>query len=1091
MNKIKKLFIITLLFMLILLANQQVFASNIANSLTKTEYSEDFKTWLELSDEEKQKVLMPRMYDIPNTKVEYKNPFFQSRMLRSSLSSKYSLKDVIANNIIVRNQQETGSCWAFAALSSLETNLALQNYKNGVNTSKVYDFSERHMEYANTRTFANGKINEMGYNREIGAGGDYYLSASYLTNGLGAVEESSMPFKNDENLIDISELNKTVTSQVYDTRNFPSYYSSDDKSEVKEHIKNYGSVYAGVHGASLFTGDCYNNDTGAIYCSSSIFYPSDHAVAIIGWDDNYSVENFNEASRPKSNGAWIIKNSWGERMEYNLAELKEEIFNTYKQQCIAQGWTDATLIPNEFIEQAGYTIEGDIAYIKIGDNGIMYVSYEDANINKTLWGIIKSADTTDYDNIYQYDVYFAANQLTWSQSEIMLCNTFNKQTTGTEYLTQVGIYAPETYTCRVYVNPNGTSKAKSDLQLVSLKAGESETFDAGYHTLEFAEPIEIKSNSFAVVVEIASASYNIDFLMESKVDGVDTFDVVEVETGKCFFAGGHDLDTAEWIDLGQISQVYPSLANGDSTIKAFTISNIVDDSLKNIKITTPPTKTLYFEGDNFDATGMVVTAYYNNDTSTVLDSSSYSISNGSNLKTSQTSVTISYEDKHVEQPITVEKNSVTNIAIKTPPTKTEYKEGQNFDKTGMVVEITRKDGTTQTIADYTIENGNNLKNGQTSVTISYEGKSVEQPITVLANPLVEIKVDKAPTKTKYVVGQNFDKTGMVVLGIYQDETSTEITDYTIENGTNLTKEQTSVTINYQGKTTTQEIIVEEKTITGITINEKPSKLTYIQNKEDLDLTDGSLKITYNDGTTENILMTSEEIVATGFSNKNLGKIIITLKYQTKTVELEVEIIAEEVEEKAENSNLDNIKCNVIGVKASYSSDDTENNYTLMEVEINGIVKNLNNDKLEYYYYLSTRQNEENITDWTKITESQNDDDKLQFTIDSRNISNYEDISNENVLYIYIKEVAIKGGNQSVDISKAISVESHVEIDLDNSEKGNANSSNNDTDISDNTIAVGKLPQTGVQAAIVVAILVTLVIGIIVYHRYRNLSKYVK
>ena len=777
--------------------------------------------------------------------------------------------------------------------------------------------------------------------------------------------------------------------------------------------------------------------------------------------------------------------------------MKEYIFKNFPTECANYGWTTAEQIPDEIaIENFtswGYTIEDNVAVLKIGDNGIMYVSYEDANINETLWGIIKSADTIDYENIYQYDTYFPVGGVIYDGSEIMLCNIFEKQTTGTEYLTQVSLYAPETYTCRVYVNPNGTSRAKSDLQLVSLAAGESETFDAGYHTLEFAEPIEITANSFVVVVEITGTySDSTTVLLESKIDGVTAFDAVSVENGKCFIAGGHDLDSCQWIDLGQLTQINSSLADGDNTIKAFTVSKIVDDSLKNIEITTPPTKTSYLEGDNFDATGMVVTAYYNNDTSNVLDSSSYSISNGSNLKLGQTSVTITYEDKSVEQPITVEENSVTNITIKTPPTKTEYKEGQNFDKTGMVVEITRKDGTTETITDYTIENGDNLKNGQTSVTISYEGKTVEQSITVIPNPLMEIKVDKAPNKTNYVVGQNFDKTGMVIVGIYQDETSIEITDYTIENGTNLTKEQTSVTISYQEKTTTQAITVEEKAITEIAINENPSKLTYIQNKEDLDLTGGSLKITYNDETTENISMTSEEITVTGFSNKDLGKITLTLTYQTKTVELEVEIIAEEVEEKAENSNFDNAKGDIKKVKAYYFSDDLQNDYILIELEVNSIIRNLNNDNLEYYYYLSTKQNEENITDWTKITESQNSSDKLQFTIDSKDITNYNEISNENVLYLYIKEVAIKGGNQSVAISKAITLESDVEVEtyLDNV-KYDKNTTNTPDNTGDNTVSSEKLPNTGTKVKILMAIIVILGVGVFLYKKYKDLSEYVK
>ena len=81
----------------------------------------------------------------------------------------------------------------------------------------------------------------------------------------------------------------------------------------------------------------------------------------------------------------------------------------------------------------------------------------------------------------------------------------------------------------------------------------------------------------------------------------------------------------------------------------------------------------------------------------------------------------------------------------------------------MVIEATRKNGTKEIVTEYTIENGNNVKVDQTSIIISYEGKTVEQTITVIPNPLEEIKVNKAPNKTNYVVGQNFDKTGMVII----------------------------------------------------------------------------------------------------------------------------------------------------------------------------------------------------------------------------------------------------------------------------------------------------------------------------------------
>ncbi|MEI3357339.1 MAG: hypothetical protein V8R81_10330 [Clostridia bacterium] len=58
------------------MANHKVFAANIANEIQKEEYTEDFKKWLELSDEEKQKTIMPRMYEVENTNIISKNPLF-------------------------------------------------------------------------------------------------------------------------------------------------------------------------------------------------------------------------------------------------------------------------------------------------------------------------------------------------------------------------------------------------------------------------------------------------------------------------------------------------------------------------------------------------------------------------------------------------------------------------------------------------------------------------------------------------------------------------------------------------------------------------------------------------------------------------------------------------------------------------------------------------------------------------------------------------------------------------------------------------------------------------------------------------------
>ena len=136
------------------------------------------------------------------------------------------------------------------------------------------------MDYSTSKTFANDVINEKGYNREVGSGGAYQFAQSYLTNGMGAIPESEMPFENNEDKIDISEIQgKTVSSQVYDTVLFPDYslLADDERTDVmnqiKEHIQNYGSVLAHIHGNSseTFGINCYNNETAAKYCNGSTY----------------------------------------------------------------------------------------------------------------------------------------------------------------------------------------------------------------------------------------------------------------------------------------------------------------------------------------------------------------------------------------------------------------------------------------------------------------------------------------------------------------------------------------------------------------------------------------------------------------------------------------------------------------------------------------------------------------------------------------------------------------------------------------------------------------------------------------------------
>ena len=68
---------------------------------------------------------------------------------------------------------------------------------------------------------------------------------------------------------------------------------------------------------------------------------------------------------------------------------------------------------------------------------------------------------------------------------------------------------------------------------------------------------------------------------------------------------------------------------------------------------------------------------------------------------------------------------------------------------------------------------------------------VEQPADA---SVTSIKITRAPTKTVYTAGESFDKTGMTVAAVYDNDTEAAITDFTVEGGESLTATTTKVTV---------------------------------------------------------------------------------------------------------------------------------------------------------------------------------------------------------------------------------------------------------------------------------------------------------
>ena len=232
----------------------------------------------------------------------------------------------------------------------------------------------------------------------------------------------------------------------------------------------------------------------------------------------------------------------------------------------------------------------------------------------------------------------------------------------------------------------------------------------------------------------------------------------------------------------------------------------------------------------------------------------------------------------------------------------------------MVVTATYSDGSTATVTGYTVTDGENLTAGKTSVTISYiEGgitKTTTQTITVTAisteKELTGISITTKPNKVNYKVGENFDKTGMVITATYIDGKTKEVTSYTVIDGKNLTAGKTSVTISYTEngvtKTATQNITVSvistEKELIGISVTKAPNKANYKEG-ENFDKTGMVITATYIDGKTKEV--TSYTVI--DGENLTLGKTSVTISYTengiTKTTEQEI-VVDKKAEEESDN-----------------------------------------------------------------------------------------------------------------------------------------------------------------------------------------------
>lgn len=292
-----------------------------------------------LPSSEKRALLSRRMTSVMPDPSETAGPLAQKRATRA-LPSSFDWRDVNGHAYIgsIRNQGNCGSCYAFGASAAAE---CTYNFAMGLYDANAVDFSESFIIWC-LSTMSPYSSHFSGCD-----GADYSYSELSAITTEGISYESAFPYADTPTACGTHWNDPRVT--------FDSWHriACGDITAIKTAIMTYGAVDAAVYVGSAFSaysGGIYNDANTACNGSPCSYTPSNHAIALIGWND-------------ANGGYWILRNSWGTgwgesgymRIAYDAAGVACAACYLY----IEAGATISTL-PATDVTQTTATLNGSV-----------------------------------------------------------------------------------------------------------------------------------------------------------------------------------------------------------------------------------------------------------------------------------------------------------------------------------------------------------------------------------------------------------------------------------------------------------------------------------------------------------------------------------------------------------------------------------------------------------------------------------------------------------------------------------------------------------------------------------------------------------